>query len=195
MLNRLKGKPVLAFIQATTYQPARARFLAVVPATQDLESAIHRELDRQADIVNQFEQITREVTKTDMYATVKKLIGKLSNKEMQDGALSELESLGDPAIPAIVCLMDNETVLGKIDLSFANHASNAFEGRRHVSAGTVFDALNCLLEQETYCRFADPVGSSSNPEATRELQKKGWQIVCHKYMTEGNEFKTWQLRW
>lgn len=91
-------------------------------------------------------------------------------------AFSELESLGNQAVPYLVGHLGDMRPLAAREISFENKASGAFEGVRHYGPYTVHDALAAILNQITGQSFVF-VYNGATPQERRENRSK-WIEWC-----------------
>jgi hypothetical protein len=186
-LNRLNGKPVLAFINVVDVD-TKHYFNAVFESEPKLVAAVEDEISRQANIIGAFDQISFAQKDDTIYPKVKDLVDKLVNPTTQDDALRQLEALGTPAIPSIICLMNDRRPLGHRDIEFRNDFPGAFEGSRHYRGANILDALNCLLNQMTGYYFGMTTvyrdTETNDSEEIRTHVLNGWRIVYHRLAIE-----------
>jgi hypothetical protein len=93
-------------------------------------------------------------------------------------AFSELERLGNPAVPYIVSHLSDYRTLPIQKIELKNNSRGAFEGIRHYSPQTVHDALTAILNQITGQHF-EGVYNGATPEV-RARNRQAWTGWCKK---------------
>lgn len=91
-------------------------------------------------------------------------------------AFTELESMGDSAVPYLIGHLGDARPLPVGQISLANRSPDAFEGVRHYSPKVVHDALSAILNQLTGRSFVFVYNGSDAAE--RETDRKQWQAWC-----------------
>jgi hypothetical protein len=99
----------------------------------------------------------------------------------QHKAFADLERLGQPAVPAIIALMDDRRDLAEKRISLENKSPGAFEGLRHYNASKVIDALDAILNQLTGLALGTSYFDDS--DAARVEAVNAWRVYRH-YLLE-----------
>lgn len=108
---------------------------------------------------------------------VSKLVNQTAKSEKAERkAISELESLGNQAVPYLVGHLGDMRPLAIRETSFENHTSDAFEGVRHFGPNTVHDALAAILNQITGQHFVFVYNGATTQE--REENRRKWIEWC-----------------
>lgn len=106
------------------------------------------------------------------------LIERMLDKATEQQAFRELESLGCPAVPAIIRRMDDRRPLPDPNISLANKSPQAFEGMRHYGPKMIVDALAAILNQMTGQHFGFICNGGTEQERTKAIQ--GWRNFLKK---------------
>ena len=101
------------------------------------------------------------------------LIESMLKVSSEQKAFSELESLGCPAVPAIIRRMDDRRILPDPRISLRNKSPHAFEGVRHYGPQQVVDALAAPLKQLTGQDFGFIYNGATDEERTKAI--RGWR--------------------
>ncbi|WP_434026606.1 hypothetical protein [[Pseudomonas] boreopolis] len=108
---------------------------------------------------------------------ISKLVDQTTKSERTERkAFSELESLGNQAVPYLVGHLGDMRPLAAQEISFENKASDAFEGARHYGPRTVHDALAAILNQITGQNFVFVYNGATPQE--REENRDKWIEWC-----------------
>jgi hypothetical protein len=105
------------------------------------------------------------------------LIEKMSDQKTEEQAFIELESLGCPAVPAIIERMDDRRKLPDPRISLRNKSPDAFEGLRHYGPEKIVDALAAILNQITGKDFGFIYNGATDAE--RDKTVRGWRDFLH----------------
>jgi len=105
------------------------------------------------------------------------LIEKIAGQKTEHQAFADLESLGCPAVPAIIERMDDRRKLPDPRISLRNKSSDAFEGLRHYGPERIVDALAAILNQLTGKDFGFIYNGATDAE--REKAVQGWRDFLH----------------
>jgi hypothetical protein len=106
------------------------------------------------------------------------LIEKMSDQKTEQQAFTDLESLGCPAVPAIIERMDDRRKLPEPRISLQNKSPDAFEGLRHYGPEKVVDALAAILNQITGKDFGFIYNGATDTE--RDKAVSGWRDFLYK---------------
>ena len=98
---------------------------------------------------------------------------KTLNTGTEQRAVADLESLGCPAVPAIIKQMDDRRKLPHPHISLKNKSSYSFEGMRHYAPEQVVDALAAILNQITGRDFGFISTGATDQERTKAI--RGWR--------------------
>jgi hypothetical protein len=101
------------------------------------------------------------------------LIAQMMDTKTEEQAFADLESLGCPAVPAIIEQMDDRRKLPDPRISLRNKAPDAFEGLRHYGPEKVVDALAAILNQITGQHFGFIYNGGTDAE--RDKAVRGWR--------------------
>ncbi len=101
------------------------------------------------------------------------LIERMSAQKTEQQAFTDLESLGCPAVPAIIERMDDRRKLPDPRISLRNKSPDAFEGLRHYGPEKIVDALAAILNQITGKDFG--FISNGATDAERDKTVRGWR--------------------
>lgn len=181
-LIELDGKDAIVFLvavsesgsmQGVTFE--RLYFAGHTPEALRL-STEHEEQQIAAEVAAQSSALTgfSKTTSDPYFAKVKGLIDDFTKPAKQQAAFSELENLGDKAVPSMVALMDDRRDLAVPAITLKNKSPNAFEGLRHYGPRKVVDAIAALLNQITSESFGSIYNGGS--EAERRAAVDGWRI-------------------
>jgi hypothetical protein len=77
------------------------------------------------------------------------LIRRMSHRRTERKAFADLETLGCPAVPAIIAQMDNRRNLPDPNIALANKSRDAWESCRYYGPEKIVDALAAILNQIT----------------------------------------------
>jgi hypothetical protein len=105
-------------------------------------------------------------------------IENMQNAETQMEAFSNLEKMGDEAVPYIIGQLDNTNKLPIHSISLTNNWPSAFEGLRHYKPELVQEALAAILNQLTGQHFETIYSGSTAMEREKDL--KSWRGWCVK---------------
>ena len=111
-----------------------------------------------------------------MAVKVAALVEDTLNAEREAAAFSELERLGDPAVPYIIGHLSDFRPLPIKAISLQNHFPGAFEEFAQYAPQTVDDALSSILSQLTKRDF-EVVSNGASPEVRRR-NVKAWVEWC-----------------
>jgi hypothetical protein len=101
------------------------------------------------------------------------LIEKMSDQKTEKQAFIDLESLGCPAVPAIIEHMDDRRKLPDPRISLRNKSPDAFESLRHYGPEKFVDALAAILNQITGKDFGFIYNGATDAE--RDKTVRGWR--------------------
>jgi hypothetical protein len=107
------------------------------------------------------------------------LIEKMSDQKTEQQAFADLESLGCPAVPAIIERMDNRRKLPDPRISLRNKSPDALEGLRHYGPEKIVDALAAILNQITGKDFGFIYTGAT--DAGRDKTVRGWRDFLHQF--------------
>jgi hypothetical protein len=105
------------------------------------------------------------------------LIERMSAQKTEQQAFTDLESLGCPAVPAIIERMDDRRKLPDPRISLRNKSPDAFEGLRHYGPEKIVDALAAILNQITGRDFGFIYNGATDVE--RDKTVRGWRDFLH----------------
>jgi hypothetical protein len=105
------------------------------------------------------------------------LIEKMLDQKTEQQAFTDLESLGCPAVPAVIQRMDDRRKLPDPRISLRNKSPDAFEGLRHYGPERIVDALAAILNQITGKDFGFIYNSATDAE--RDKTVRGWRDFLH----------------
>lgn len=105
------------------------------------------------------------------------LIEKMSDQKTEQQAFTDLESLGCPAVPAIIERMDDRRKLPDPRISLRNKSPKAFEGLRHYGPEKIVDAVAAILNQITGKDFGFIYNGATDAE--RDKTVHGWRDFLH----------------
>ena len=105
------------------------------------------------------------------------LIERMSDQKTEQQAFADLESLGCPAVPAIIERMDDRRKLSDPRISLRNKSPDAFEGLRHYGQEKIVDALAAILNQITGKNFGFIYNGATDAE--RDKTVRGWRDFLH----------------
>ena len=143
----------------------------------ELSLAIEKEIALQTE-VPAFLRAHFDPEKDASFARVKFLIDETTTtSERQKKAFSELEKMGQLAVPSMIMLMDDQRHLAERAISLANNFPNAFEGIRHYSPVVVTDAMVAILNQITGENFGSVHNGGS--DAARRAAVDGWRTYLY----------------
>jgi hypothetical protein len=117
--------------------------------------------------------ICSQATPPTLDERVAELIGQTLNSATEQQAFSDLETLGCPAVPAIIARMDDRQLLPDPRISLRNNWPTAFEGLRHYGPQKVVDALAAILNQLTGQDFGLIYNGGSDAARTDAI--RGWR--------------------
>jgi hypothetical protein len=108
---------------------------------------------------------------------VRVLINKMVKSSTEHKAFLELESLGCPAVPAIIQQMDDRRALPDKSISLIDKSPQARESYRHYRVERVVDALDRILNQLTGKSFGyvDTDKDEAAQNAARAKVVRGWR--------------------
>lgn len=106
------------------------------------------------------------------------LIEKMSDQKTEQQAFTDLESLGCPAVPAIIEHMDDRRKLLDPRISLQNKSPDAFEGLRYYAPEKIVDALAAILNQITGKDFGFIYNGATDSE--RDKTVGGWRDFLYK---------------
>lgn len=172
------GTPVIAFVDRAGYPMAHEeRYFAggTDRALRNFDYSVAREVA--AEILDQRARLARfdaefVAKRQPLYAEVRALIDQLTVERTELDALEKLEALGDKAVPAIICMLDDRRPLAVRHFTFRNRGKEAFEATRHTAGDQVIDALSLLLNQMT----GDFYGGHLMQDRERQEGLDGWRI-------------------
>lgn len=98
------------------------------------------------------------------------------SKKVAQDAYTELESIGNQAVPFPVSHLDDMRPLASEEIILRNKASDAFESERHYGPKTVHDALAAILSQITGKSFVIVYNGATSVE--REENRSMWVKWC-----------------
>jgi len=101
------------------------------------------------------------------------LVRKTLNTGTEQQAFADLESLGCPAVPAIIKQMDDRRKLPAPHISLKNKSSHSLEGMRNYAPEQVVDALAAILNQITGQDFGFIYNGATDQERTKAI--RGWR--------------------
>lgn len=139
------------------------------PASIELTKSIEAEVERQTTVLHNWQPATRSMTRD-----VRALIEQTVHRKTELTAFRRLEDLGQPAVPAIIDLMDDRRELPIRQISLRNFSPHAFEGIRHYGPKKVVDALAAILNQITSESFGFIYNGATNDERARTVA--GWRV-------------------
>lgn len=117
---------------------------------------------------------------------VSRLVDQTTESEKAERkAFSELESLGNQAVPYLVGHLGDVRPLAAREISLENKTSDAFEGVRHYGPSTVHDALAAILNQITGQNFVFVYNSATPQE--REENRRRWIDWCRSTYPDQTE--------
>ena len=94
-------------------------------------------------------------------------------------AFTELEALGQVAVPAMIMLMDDRRELPLKEISLRNNGPlKNFEEFRHYGPRVVADAIDAILSQITEEDFGTIHNGASERE--RKAAIDGWRVYLHR---------------
>jgi hypothetical protein len=99
------------------------------------------------------------------------LIEKMSDQKTEQQAFNDLESLGCPAVPAIIHHMDDRRKLPERSISLRNKSPNAFEGLRHYDPEKIVDAVAAILNQITGKDFGFIYNGATDAERDKTVRQ------------------------
>jgi hypothetical protein len=105
------------------------------------------------------------------------LIERMSDQKTEQQAFADLESLGCPAVPAIIERMDDRRKLSDPRISLRNKSPDAFEALRHYGPEKIVDALAAILNQITGKNFGFIYNGATDAE--RDKTVRGWRDFLH----------------
>jgi hypothetical protein len=105
------------------------------------------------------------------------LIERTLHHKTEQQAFADLESLGCPAVPAIIERMDDRRKLPDPRISLRNKSPDAFEGLRHYGPEKVVDALAAILNQITGQHFGFIYNGATDAERVKTI--RGWRDFLH----------------
>lgn len=195
-LERLAGKPVLVFLvrgrDGEFYLSPGEK--AVQPATPEAVRAAEAERDRQWAILKGW----KPDRSLPHFGDVKTLVAELAAirrpaqgdeaaydaaRARQDAIFVRLETLGRPAVPAIVAHLDDRRPLAVEQLSLVNRPPNPVEAIRSYGPEQIVDALAATLNQVTGQSF-DAIYSGGS-EAQRRSAIAAWRIYADDLVCYG----------
>ena len=140
------------------------------------EKSIEMEVEEQSRIVKNEACFHNPDTKTNQM--VKTIIERMMEPRVARTAYSELEALGEMAVPYIIEHMDDRRGLPVPRISLVNKSSNSFEAIRHYGPKQVVDVLSAILNQLTGQHFFSIMNGSS--EEIRNHEVNAWRVWLHK---------------
>lgn len=151
---------------------------ALQPSNPDLIREIRAEIAAQQEILRRFAE-NFPASEDPLHAKVKPLVeATLSRwRWLQKRAFAKLERLGEPAVPAMIMLMDDRRKLPIKDISLRN-PPGSFEPFRHYGPEVVADALAAILNQITGEDFGSIHNGAS--EHRRRAAIDGWRVYLHR---------------
>lgn|GEM_PF-929143 len=195
-LERMAGKPVLVFLvrghDGEIYLATGAK--AVQPATPEAVRAAEAERDRQWAILKAW----KPDRSLPHFGEVKTLVAELAAirrpakgdeaaydaaRARQDAIFVRLETLGRPAVPAIVAHLDDRRPLAVEQLALVNRPPNPIEAIRTYEPELIVDALAATLNQVTGQSF-DAIYSGGS-EAQRRSAIHAWRIYADDLVCYG----------
>jgi len=105
------------------------------------------------------------------------LIERMSDQKTEQQAFADLESLGCPAVPAIIERMDDRRKLPDPNIALRNKSPDAFENQRYYGPKKIVDALAAILNQITGRDFGSIYNGATDAE--RDKAVHGWREFLH----------------
>jgi hypothetical protein len=176
--KELSSKPSLVFAVQIDDPAVEGLYLAgifsesVFPSTPEVEAAIDRELGLQARIVRDFEPDNR----APHFKLVERLLASIVDADSQQNAFSDLEALGEEAVPAIVAQMNDFRELPNSGMTLKNSPGH-WEAVRHYGPDKVVDAMAAILNQLTHQSYRAIYNGGSDRE--RKACIDAWRVHVH----------------
>lgn len=182
-LIELSGQVAIFFLRQVDGSSAPGLYFAgytpsaLQPYSEDLARDVRAMVRTNRAIVEDFSRLVRP-EREPLFEKVKALIEATQDRTTQAQAFAALEALGEPAVPAIIMLMDDRRELPVKRISLVNKSPKAFEGIRHYGPKLVVDAMAAILNQITGEPFVTIVNGGSEEE--RRATVDGWRVYLYR---------------
>ena len=185
-LYAFNGQKVIAPIVKSQRKPGQYAFIkssvkAMQLATEENANKISNEVKLQKEIIES-KSYAEACPYTPHADSVKTLIEDMLVASKAESAFVNLERLGKPAIPTIICQMDDRRELAIKSITFKNNFPNSTEKSRHYTPQVVTDVLAAILNQVTWNSFGYIFDGASEEERISVIN--GWRIYLW-YLVNG----------
>jgi hypothetical protein len=150
---------------------------AFQPYSRELIGQVSAEVMAQKQIIDQFSRNFRPENEPS-YSKVQSLVEAMVGRSTEERAFTELEALGQVAVPAMIMLMDDRRELPLKEISLRNNGPGNFEEFRHYGPQVIADALDAILNQITGENFGSIENGASERERTAAIT--GWRVYLHR---------------
>lgn len=184
----LNGKNALLFLVIVEEDSVKGFYFAgytpKAAANPDnaLIEKVNTEISEQKQMLRTFAE-TLPPASEPLFLKIKKLIDATTRKNAQKKAFTQLEELGEKAVPAIIMLMDDRRDLAIPAISLRNKSPEAWEASRHYGPTKIVDAMEAILNQITGYSFGNICNGGTERE--RQATVDGWRIFLH-YLKNGS---------
>ena len=185
-LYAFNGQKVIAPIVKSQRKPGQYAFIkssvkAMQLATEENANKISNEVKLQKEIIES-KSYAEACPYTPHADSVKTLIEDMLVASKAESAFVNLERLGKPAIPTIICQMDDRRELAIKSITFKNNFPNSTEKSRHYTPQVVTDVLAAILNQVAWNSFGYIFDGASEEERISVIN--GWRIYLW-YLVNG----------
>jgi hypothetical protein len=149
---------------------------AIQPFSHEFIDRLSTEISAQKEIIDQFGRYFRPESEPG-YAKVRALIETMVSRRTEETSFTELEAMGQSAVPAMIMLMDDGRRLPVPHISLRNKAP-AFETFRQYGPEVVTDAITAILNQITGEDFGVTMNGGSERE--RKAAVDGWRVYLYR---------------